>query len=641
MKRFIAILLAMVMVLGLGTMAMAAAPSDKVQVNNMMVDASLYEAKTQEAAEAKAALAEEAAPQETPFETESAVATAYTPGDNDTYAPINTVDIDWDNRISDVRGIMQGRVVYGLTLYGASMADLSNRRLTFTITNREAMTSTDTITFTMGEKTCSTTKGGTTSMTVDLVEGTQLLNVAWTENGTARSSVCMIYVSTAISYPPIKSIAVDWTNSKVTTGKTETMVKYDMSLYGGVNNLSNRTLTFNIDPATTDDDDHPENYRVVTVKFGDHTVSGTKANPVVISGVTLATTQTFTVTWNETKNNVTTPRTATCVLNVFTPEVTSKSVNLSSVLIAGTGAQPAETTVGGVTRYSYTATLPSGTSVTTLDEATVIVTPTSTSAELALKNADGTAATESIEIDGATNEYTFGDVDFNAGAKTLTVTDGTLTRDYQVSASIIGQNITVHVAFRGYLADQWLNGKTDYYDYNANGYGDGSSLSDSDRTRVAGAVAVMTAMNGRNTPLSVDSATGRPIFANNSYIEVTLTVPTDSSSSGLTVYDALLRAISDYNNNVGGINPNGYTIAQHGADNNYVDYMTFNGYELGEFDCGSASGWMYTARTSRTDVASALPNAGLKNWPISNGMYIDWYCTAAYGADFGYSMFDM
>ena len=130
-KKIIALLLAIVMVLGLGTMASATAPNDKVQVNNMMVDASLYEAKTQEAAEAKAALAEEAAPQEAPFETESAVATAYTPGDNDTYAPINTVDIDWDNRISDVRGIMQGRVVYGLTLYGASAANLSNRRLTY------------------------------------------------------------------------------------------------------------------------------------------------------------------------------------------------------------------------------------------------------------------------------------------------------------------------------------------------------------------------------------------------------------------------------------------------------------------------------------------------------------------------------
>lgn len=633
-KKIIALLLAIVMVLGLGTMASATAPNDKVQVNNMMVDASLYEAKTQEAAEAKAALAEETALQEATFETELAVDTYATPGNNSSYAPINTVDIDWDNRISDVRGIMQGRVVYGLTLYGAATEDLSNRRLTFTVTNREAMTSTDTITFTMGEKTCSTTKGGTTSMTVDLVEGTQLLNVAWTENGTARSSVCMVYVSTAISYPPIKSIAVDWTNSTVTAGETDTMAKYDMVLYGGENNLSNRKLTFTFSTGSTITG-------TIGVAFKGQNTSAAAGGTASVNGVTLTATQTFTVTWNETKNNVTTPRTATCVLNVFTPEVTSKSVNLSSVLIAGTGADYDDTTVGGVTRYSYTAALPAGTDETTLDEATVVIAPASTSAELTLKNSDGTAATESIEINRTTNVYTFGGVDFNAGAKTLTVTDGTLTRDYQVSASIIGQDITVYVAFRGYLADQWLNGKTDYYDYGANGYGNGSSLSASDSARVAGAVEVMASMNGRNEPQSVDSATGRPIFAHNSYIEVTLTVPTNSSSSGLTVYDALLQAISNYNNNVGGINPNEYTIAQNGADNNYVDYMTFDGYELGEFDCGSASGWMYTARTSRTDVASALPNAGLKNWPISNGMYIDWYCTAAYGADFGYSMFDM
>ena len=74
MKRFIAILLAMVMVLGLGTMAMAAAPNEKVQINNMMVDASLYEAKTQEAIELQTA------------STETAIATtANNPGDNAAY----------------------------------------------------------------------------------------------------------------------------------------------------------------------------------------------------------------------------------------------------------------------------------------------------------------------------------------------------------------------------------------------------------------------------------------------------------------------------------------------------------------------------------------------------------------------------
>lgn len=615
-KKVLAILLAVVMVLGLCSMASATAPNDKVQVNNMMVDASLYEAKTQEAAEAKAALAEEAAPQEAPFETESAVATAYTPGDNDTYAPINTVDIDWNNRISDVRGIMQGRVVYGLTLYGASTADLSNRRLTFTITNREAMTSTDTITFTMGEKTCSTTKGGTTSMTVDLVEGTQLLNVAWTENGTARSSVCMIYVSTAISYPPINSIAVDWTNSKVTTGKTETMVKYDMSLYGGENNLSNRKLTFTFSTGSTITGP-------IEVAFKGQTTSAAAGGTASVEGVTLTATQTFTVTWKETKNNVTTSRSATCVLNVFTPEVTSKSVSLSRVLIAGNRAQAAETTVGGVTRYSYTATLPSGTSVTTLDEATVVVTPASTSAELALKNADGTAAAKTIEINGNTNVYTFGGVNFNAGTKTLTVTDDTSTRDYQVSASITGQKVTVYFAIRTYLANEWLNGSTTYYDHATNGFGNGLSLDATEKRTIRTAANGLASWNTTNAPETVDSTTGRPIFSQASYIAIEM-------DANKTVMDVLTTFIDSHTE-----------LSQTGAGNNYVSEMTYGGNALGEFTCGQGSGWMYTARSSRTDVTSSLPNAGAGSWAISQGMYIDWYYTAAYGMDFGYSMFDI
>ena len=41
MKKVTALLLAIVMVLGLGTMASASAPADRVQINNMMVDASL------------------------------------------------------------------------------------------------------------------------------------------------------------------------------------------------------------------------------------------------------------------------------------------------------------------------------------------------------------------------------------------------------------------------------------------------------------------------------------------------------------------------------------------------------------------------------------------------------------------------
>ena len=520
MKRFIAILLAMVMVLGLGTMAMAAAPNEKVQINNMMVDASLYEAKTQEAIELQTA------------STETAIATtANNPGDNAAYAPINEITVDWPNSEVKVPGIMQGRVIYEIKLPGASTADLSGRTLTFKITDRAAMNTDDTVTMTLGTVSCTAKKNSSASMTVDLSTTTQNLNVNWTENGTARSAVCMINVTT---------------------------------------------------PTGT------------SVELAD-------TNGLTIAGVTAA----YDVT-----------------------------------------------TVGGVTRYSYAAELPNGTNETALDAATVVATPKSSTATLTLKNADGSSAATGSKNNGA---YTFTNVNFNSGAKTLTVADGDLTRDYQVSADINGRHITVYVAFRGYLADQWFKGEKLYYDYGANGYGDGSSITDEEESeRITSAITAMLALKGTNTPSRIVGTNKRAVFEKASYIPVTLTVTDHSNESdrlpGMTVYDALIQAIADYNAGITvtvdgesvQLNPGQtHNIAQHGAENNYVDYMTFDGNDLGEFDCGSASGWMFTARTDIDDVTSTLPNAGLRYWSISDGMFIDWYYTAAYGMDFGYSMFDI
>lgn len=49
-KKLVALLLAVVMVLGLGTTAFASS-NEKVQINNMMVDASLVETQNEEVAE--------------------------------------------------------------------------------------------------------------------------------------------------------------------------------------------------------------------------------------------------------------------------------------------------------------------------------------------------------------------------------------------------------------------------------------------------------------------------------------------------------------------------------------------------------------------------------------------------------------
>ena len=190
--------------------------------------------------------------------------------------------------------------------------------------------------------------------------------------------------------------------------------------------------------------------------------------------------------------------------------------------------------------------------------------------------------------------------------------------------------MTVHIAIRSFLADEYLENRTNWY----SGYGT-SSVSGTEKTRLLGVASYLRSANSPTTstetknyngngPLSQE-ASGRMIFSEESY--VTLNVP-----ASYTVREALNSFTSNTT-----YFPNGFAIT--GSDS-YIEAMgQTSSNVMGEFDCGSASGWMYTARTSRTDVTSALPNAGANTWPVSNGMYIDWYYTAAYGMDFGYSMF--
>lgn len=482
MKKFLAILLAMVMVLGLGTMAMAAAPNEKVQINNMMVDASLVETQKEEVAEP-----EMVAPES------MIVTTAFDPSTNPGFAPIKNITVDWANSTVEAIGAMQGRVRYNLTMPGAANS-LTGRTLTFTFSNRTSVIGD--IIVTMGTKTCSAGINESATMQVDLTAGEQLFTVSWNDAGTQKTVTCALYVTT--------------------------------------------------------------------------------------------------------------------------PDVAS--VELTSLTVAGTPATPDSTTVGGVTRYSYDATLPAGTATTALDAATVVVVAKNTSATMTLKNADGT---EAATASGANGTYTFSNVNFNAGTKTLTVTCGSLTRDYQVSASIDGQKVTVYFAIRTYLAKEWTNASTTYYDYASNGFGSGADLSATEKAEVKRAYTGIGKWNVTNAPESIDETTGRPIFSQGSYVAIEM-------DANAKVMDVLTTFISQHSE-----------LTQTGANNNYVSEIAYNGNALGEFTCGQGSGWMYTARNSRTDVTTALPNAGAATWAISNGMYIDWYYTAAYGMDFGYSMFDM
>ena len=251
-------------------------------------------------------------------------------------------------------------------------------------------------------------------------------------------------------------------------------------------------------------------------------------------------------------------------------------------------------------------------------------------AELGSGNAEATLG----GIGGVKDEdddtlVTFSDVDLTT-SKNLEITNTTYSRTYQVSAHIKDGTVTVHIAIRSFLADEYLENRTNWY----SGYGT-SSVSGTEKTRLLGVASYLRSANSPTTstetknyngngPLSQE-ASGRMIFSEESY--VTLNVP-----ASYTVRDALNSFTSNTT-----YFPNGFAIT--GSDS-YIEAMgQTSSNVMGEFDCGSASGWMYTARTSRTDVTSDLPNAGANTWPVSNGMYIDWYYTAAYGMDFGYSMF--
>lgn len=419
--------------------------------------------------------------------------------------------------------------------------------------------------------------------------------------------------STNPNFAPIKNITVDWSNSTVeAAGAMQGRVRYNLTMPGAAGNLTGRTLTFTFSNRTSVTGN-------ILVTMGGNSCSAAINESATMQVDLTAGEQLFTVEWNDAG----TQKRVTCSLYVTTPEVAS--VNLTSLTVANTPAIYGDTTVGAVTRYSYTATLPVGTATTVLDAATVVVVPQNSSATMTLKNSDGTVAATGSKADGT---YTFSNVNFNAGTKTLTVTCGELTRDYQVSASIEGQSVEVYIAIRTYTVSDWLDGtsttSTNYYDYVANGYGSGADLSAAERSRISNIASALAGNNAPNAP--IQSVGNKRIFDEDSY--VALDVPAGSS-----VMAALIKFLND-NNLSANINSEGSYVSSMGTG-------TATAAQIGEFDCGYASGWMYTARNAVDDLDTPLPNAGANTWPVYNGMFIDWYYTAAYGADFGYSMFDL
>lgn len=512
-RKMLALLLAMVMLLGLCSMASAAASTDRVQINNMMVDKSLVDPAMFDADEEAV---EEVSAAALMLEQMDAVSPlSLTPNEN--FPPIQNINVVGYTEDSSV-GFMQGQVIYTLTLpSGTTNEAISGKSVIFQL-------------------------GGAST-----VSG----NIVFTYNGVPYSAA------------------------------------------------ANDTVTI---PMTL-------------------SVGGTTP---------------FTVAWTTVLNGVETQHTKECRVSIYVPAAIS--VVVESLTVANEAATLKTLSVGGVTRYLWTAELANTSS---LEGVTVVATLESTRASATLGGVSGTKSG---------NKVTFTNVDMST-SKDLAVTCGSLSRTYQVSAHIKGSTVTVHIAIRSFLADEWLENRTNWY----SSYGT-SSVSGNEKTRLLGVASYLRGANSPttseviknyngNAPESVES-NGRFIFSDISY--KTITIP-----ATYTVRDALECFVGLKNNARGERETYFSSFSIQGSDS-YIEAMGYYTLKdptqpdteenrdyhcIGEFDCGSASGWMYTARNSRTDVTSSLPNAGANMWPVSDGMYIDWYYTAAYGMDFGYSMF--
>lgn len=451
------------------------------------------------------------------------------------------------------------------------------------------------------------------------------------DDASTADGVVLLSSTATVDYPPVEKITM---GSKGTLYAKDdgTNVQYFLHVPGG-NKVGTKTFNFTLS--------NTSNYTspiVLTYAGSNYNLAKGTTNDVAMTLTNGAVE--FDLAWDETHNSTTTHHTVHCVLTVDV----SQSVELYHVegadeddyssgayatnTASATTAKLVTATAGGVTRYTCAITLPAGSSNTSLD------------VEFKLASAYASATLGGAVPDDISrntqNDYAvlaFDSVDLSS-TKELVVTNGSASRTYLVSAAAAGSTVTVHIALRTFLADEYLENRTNWYD----GYGT-SSVSSSEKTRLLGVASYLRGANvtnssttasapsyGGNAPISKDTATGRMIFNENSY--VTLTVP-----ASYTVKDVLDSFTSNET-----YFPGGFYI--QAAQPSYIEAMgQTSSSVMGEFDCGSASGWMYTVRTSSTDLESALPNAAASTWPISNGVWIDWYYTAAYGMDFGYSMF--
>lgn len=385
------------------------------------------------------------------------------------------------------------------------------------------------------------------------------------------------------NYPPVKSIKVIRNNieHEAAVVVSNNVVSYKVRLPGA--NLANETFTV----VLTESDQTS----ITGVTLNNQTTTPSN-HTYTWTNVSLNGSATFQITWANGSGSYS-----------LTAETTPGNAALTGLTIGGVAATAGSITVGGVTRYTYSAILGTNASLTNL---AIVPTPTNNTATYKL---DGVAVSGTITAD------------FTAQTHTLTVTDGYDTRDYLLSACAPDGDgyITVYLGIRTWAAIDFNNENYSHYDYST--YGSGAF--DSDIDDIAISIDTVGAASGTVAAptWTLDSGSGnyRPVFLTTEYRPV-LVEPGDS------VMDALVAYASSY----------GLTLT--GVEYSYISDIASNTGSLGYGTCGSGDGWMYLVRYSNTDVATDMPNLAADNYIVTGGQYIDWVFSCAFGDDFGYSI---
>lgn len=412
-------------------------------------------------------------------------------------------------------------------------------------------------------------------------------------------------------FPPIAAIALAGCGTSpldVYTKENDTTIYYRIYTHGTPVSTEENTLSLMLSPS-------PKYSGVVTISDVNSS-NTTSISWADIGNITLEVgadgATRFTASWSTTQN---VRKSANCVVEFDTSESSLLYKNGTDLGASITNRDSFEVVdmdspEGGVTRYGRQFTIFGTEAATNLNLQFKLE---SAGADATL----GSATPATSAISDGTKTITFTGVDLTS-PKELVITNGTSSHTYTISAKT-SQTITVHFAIRTYLAHEWINNSKTYYDYEENGFGHGTGTASS--TVTAALNRIEAAPNGGSRPAGIDPVTKRPYFTRYQSVEVQV---------GASVMDVLVKFAAD--NNI-------YLV---GATNNYISGMGADATNLiSEFDCGNGSGWMYTVRNSRRDFTSPLPNVGASYKIVSNGQYIDWYYTAAYGKDFGYSIFDL